>query len=131
MLRSGARWRDCPPEYGPYTTIYNRFSRWSRQGIWLDMFKALTGNISWFGTASIDSSHAKAHRSAARLSRAPCQTYDCGHAVPRSLHVFRVVQCQFGYRKVRYRGIAKNGAQVLSLLALANLYLARRTFAAA
>ena len=35
MLRSGARWRDCPPEYGPYTTIYNRFNRWSRQGIWL------------------------------------------------------------------------------------------------
>ena len=27
-------------------------------------------------------------------------------------HVFRVVKCQFGYRKVRYRGIAKNGAQV-------------------
>ena len=42
-------------------------------------------------------------------------------------HVFRVVKCQFGYRKVRYRGIAKNGAQVFSLLALANLYLARRT----
>src|SRR4029079_11546876 len=40
-------------------------------------------------------------------------------------HVFRVVKCQFGYRKVRYRGIAKNGAQVFSLLALANLYLAR------
>jgi IS5 family transposase len=35
------------------------------------------------------------------------------------------VKCQFGYRKVRYRGIAKNGAQVFSLLALANLYLAR------
>src|SRR3954471_9381259 len=31
-------------------------------------------------------------------------------------HVFRVVKCQFGYRKVRYRGIAKNGAQVFSLL---------------
>ena len=40
-------------------------------------------------------------------------------------HVFRVVKCQFGYRKVRYRGIAKNGAQVFALLALANLYLAR------
>ena len=39
-------------------------------------------------------------------------------------HVFRVIKCQFGYRKVRYRGIAKNGAQVFSLLALANLYLA-------
>jgi transposase, IS5 family len=41
-------------------------------------------------------------------------------------HVFRVLKCQFGYRKVRYRGIAKNGAQVFTLLALANLFLARR-----
>ena len=41
-------------------------------------------------------------------------------------HVFRVLKCQFGYRKVRYRGIEKNGAQVFSLLALANLFLARR-----
>jgi IS5 family transposase len=46
-------------------------------------------------------------------------------------HVFRVLKCQFGYRKVRYRGIAKNGAQVFSLLALANLYLARRRLAPA
>ena len=41
-------------------------------------------------------------------------------------HVFRVLKCQFGYRKARYRGIAKNGAQVFTLLALANIYLARR-----
>ena len=46
-------------------------------------------------------------------------------------HVFRVMKCQFGYRKVRYRGIAKNGAQVFSLLALANLYLARGRLASA
>jgi IS5 family transposase len=46
-------------------------------------------------------------------------------------HVFRVLKCQFGYRKVRYRGIKKNGAQVFSLLALANIYLARRKLAAA
>jgi transposase len=26
MLTTGARWRDCPPEYGPYTTIYNRLA---------------------------------------------------------------------------------------------------------
>ena len=45
-------------------------------------------------------------------------------------HVFRVMKCQFGYRKVRYRGIAKNGAQVFALLALANLFFARRTLAA-
>ncbi|WP_304951656.1 IS5 family transposase [Sulfitobacter sp.] len=46
-------------------------------------------------------------------------------------HVFRVMKCQFGYRKVRYRGIKKNAAQVFSLLALANLYLARRRLAQA
>jgi IS5 family transposase len=41
-------------------------------------------------------------------------------------HVFRVIKCQFSYRKVRYRGLAKNEAQMFSLMALANLYLARR-----
>ena len=42
---------------------------------------------------------------------------------------FASFKCQFGYPNVRYRGIAKNGADVFSLLALANLYLPRRTFA--
>lgn len=65
MLRSGARWRDCPAEYGPYTTVYNRFNRWSRQGIWLAMFEAVTGRAAIIGTAAIDGSHVKAHRSAA------------------------------------------------------------------
>lgn len=46
-------------------------------------------------------------------------------------HVFRVMKCQFGYRKVRYRGIAKNGAQIFTLLALTNLFLARRKLASA
>ena len=65
MLRSGARWRDCPAAYGPYTTIYNRFNRWSRQGIWFEMFEALTGSTGLIGTVAIDSSIIKAHRSAA------------------------------------------------------------------
>jgi transposase len=64
MLHSGARWRDCPTEYGPHTTICNRFNRWSRQGIWLAMFEAVTGQAAIIGTAAIDSSHVKAHRSA-------------------------------------------------------------------
>src|SRR5580700_10307884 len=65
MLRSGARWRDCPAAYGPYTTIYNRFNRWSRQGIWFEIFEALTGSTGIIGTVAIDSSTIKAHRSAA------------------------------------------------------------------
>ncbi len=65
MLRSGARWRDCPEEYGPYTTVYNRFNRWSRQGIWYEIFEALTGTTGMIGTVAVDSSYIKVHRSAA------------------------------------------------------------------
>ena len=46
-------------------------------------------------------------------------------------YVFRVLKYQFGDRKVRYREIRKNGAQIFSLLALANIYFARRTLMAA
>jgi IS5 family transposase len=41
-------------------------------------------------------------------------------------HPFRIVKCVFGFRKVRFKGLAKNTAQLLTLFALANLYLARR-----
>jgi len=40
-LKSGARWRDRPPEFGLYTTVFDRFNRCSRQGLWLQMFDAL------------------------------------------------------------------------------------------
>ncbi|RTE88071.1 MULTISPECIES: transposase [Bradyrhizobium] len=38
LLKAGSRWRDCPEVYGPYTTVYNRVSRWSREGIWTNIF---------------------------------------------------------------------------------------------
>src|ERR671917_256171 len=41
VLRSGCRWRDCPADYGPHTTVYNRFNRWSRRGFWRAMLAAL------------------------------------------------------------------------------------------
>ncbi len=40
-------------------------------------------------------------------------------------HPFRVVKCQFGYVKVRFRGLAKNTAQIITLFALSNLSMAR------
>lgn len=64
MLKTGARWRDCPLEYGPYTTVYNRFNRWSKQGVWEDVFYALTGSSGVVSTTAVDSTHVKAHRSA-------------------------------------------------------------------
>jgi IS5 family transposase len=44
----------------------------------------------------------------------------------RAEHLFRIVKRQFGYTKVRYRGLAKNTAQVMVLVGLANLYAVRR-----
>ena len=41
-------------------------------------------------------------------------------------HIFRGVKRQFGYTKVRYKGLVKNAAQVFALIGLSNLYLARR-----
>lgn len=41
VLRSGCRWQDCPACYGPPTTVYNRFHRWSAKGIWRRLFEAL------------------------------------------------------------------------------------------
>ena len=44
-------------------------------------------------------------------------------------HPFRVIKRQFGFTKVRYRGLAKNTAQLVTLFALSNLWLARRALA--
>jgi IS5 family transposase len=41
-------------------------------------------------------------------------------------HPFRVIKCQFGFTKVRYKGLAKNTAQLMTLFALSNLWMARR-----
>ena len=41
-------------------------------------------------------------------------------------HPFRVLKCQFGFTKVRYKGLAKNTAQLMTLFALSNLWMARR-----
>jgi len=41
-------------------------------------------------------------------------------------HPFRVIKRQFGFTKVRYRGLAKNTAQITTLFALSNLWMARR-----
>jgi transposase len=65
VLKSGCRWCDCPPEYGPPTTIYNRFVRWARRGIWENLFRELARNGRSTDTQMIDSTHVKAHRSAA------------------------------------------------------------------
>jgi transposase len=64
VQRSGCRWKDCPSEYGPAKTIYNRFARWSERGIWQKLFAAVAGEHDTPGCMALDSSHVKVHRCA-------------------------------------------------------------------
>jgi transposase len=61
VLRTGMPWRDLPARYGPYTTAYNRFNRWSRRGIWKRVFDQLASK-SHDSLYLIDSTVVKAHR---------------------------------------------------------------------
>ena len=64
VLKSGCRWCDCPKDYGPSTTIYNRFNRWSRRRFWIDLVEALASSGAVIKSTAIDSTYVKAHRSA-------------------------------------------------------------------
>ena len=64
VLKTGCRWQDCPSVYGPPTTIYNRFRRWTMRGLWRRLFETLA-QAGPGEDQAIDSTTAKAHRSAA------------------------------------------------------------------
>ena len=67
VIRNGLRWRDAPKDYGPHKTIYNRFIRWSRMGVFNRIFAALAAKAGKHGQLMIDATHLKAHRTAASL----------------------------------------------------------------
>jgi transposase len=60
VLRTGSPWRDLPSRYGPHTTVYNRFDRWARAGVWVRVFEALAAG-SPGSMHLIDSSIIRAH----------------------------------------------------------------------
>jgi putative transposase len=67
VIRNGLRWRDAPREYGPHKTIYNRFVRWSRLGVFNNIFAELAREAGKPSRLMIDATHLKAHRTAASL----------------------------------------------------------------
>ena len=64
VLRTGSPWRDLPDRYGPYTTVYNRFNRWAKAGVWLRIFETFARQ-SPQSMQLIDSSIIRAHQHAA------------------------------------------------------------------
>lgn len=70
VIRNGLRWRDAPPEYGPHKTLYNRFRRWSENGIFERIFLELAHpGVESGGILMIDATHLKAHRTASSLKK--------------------------------------------------------------
>jgi transposase len=65
ILKTGGRWRDVPPEYGPAKTIYNRYRRWAGRGVWQRIFASMAAAGEVPDELMLDSSMVKAHRSAA------------------------------------------------------------------
>ena len=67
VIRHGLQWKDAPRGYGPHKTLYNRFVRWSRLGVFSRAFSALTAEAGVPERLMIDATHLKAHRTAASL----------------------------------------------------------------
>ena len=67
VIRNGLMWRDAPVSYGPHKTIYNRFIRWSRMGIFGRILMELAKQGGATDEIMIDATHLKAHRKAASL----------------------------------------------------------------
>lgn len=67
VIKHGLMWRDAPKEYGPHKTIYNRFIRWNRLGVFNKIFAGLAAKGGKSDQLMIDATHLKAHRTAASL----------------------------------------------------------------
>src|SRR5574337_1914273 len=64
IARTGTPWRDLPPEFGPWNSVYQRFARWSRKGVWHLVFEHLAADAD-FEEVFIDSTIVRAHQHAA------------------------------------------------------------------
>lgn len=69
-LRTGSQWRDLPERYGPWQTVYERFNRWRKEGVWDRILQALQvyldqlGKLDW-DLWCMDGTNIRAHRCAA------------------------------------------------------------------
>ncbi len=72
VIRNGLQWKDAPEDYGSHKTLYNRFIRWSRLGVFDRIFAALAGDGPKPKRIMIDATHLKAHRTAASLLKRGC-----------------------------------------------------------
>ena len=63
LVRTGVAWRDLPEEFGPWNSVFRRFSRWSRKGVWWRIFAAMSDDPD-FEYLIVDSTIVRAHQHA-------------------------------------------------------------------
>ncbi len=98
VLRTGIPWADLPSEYGPPTTIYNRFNRWTYAGIWDQIMEAVA-DASNVDTVMVDGTSVRALHSATTLKKTTRVAASGARAVgyPRkSMHLPIRTDCQSG-----------------------------------
>jgi len=64
IVRTGSPWRDLPDVFGDWNSVYRRFSRWSRKGVWWRVFEAMSDDPD-FEYLIVDSTVIRAHQHAA------------------------------------------------------------------
>jgi putative transposase len=64
IARTGAHWRELPKEFGKWNTVFQRYNRWSKTGVWERVFKAMSADPD-FEYAMIDSTIVRAHQHSA------------------------------------------------------------------
>ena len=67
VIKNGLRWRDAPAACGLHKTVYNRFIRWSRMGVFNRIFAELAGQAGEPNRIMIDATHLKVHWTAASM----------------------------------------------------------------
>lgn len=63
-VKTGVPWRDLPDRFGPWKTVYNRFIRWAKRGVWEKVFKELAIEVDETGSL-LDATIVRAHQDAA------------------------------------------------------------------
>ena len=104
-FRTGSGWRDVPDRYGPWSTVYSRFSTWAKAGVFQDLMDALIAEAAARGQVglelvSVDSTIVRAHHESAGLAVAgetldaleQALTEEKGAPLPKQPPVLRVIR---------------------------------------